>query len=50
MTGVTEKFVLAPALMVVEAATKLVIVGTGSTVTVVVDVAAAPLDGVTVRV
>ena len=42
--------VLAPPLMVVEPATKLAMVGMGSTVTVAVAVAAAPLEGVTVRV
>ena len=41
---------LAPAVMVVGLATKLVIAGAGSTVTETVCVAAAPTTGVTVRV
>ena len=41
---------LAPAVMVAGLATKLVVVGKGTTVTVAVAVTAAPLDGVTVRV
>ena len=41
---------LPPAVVVAGLATKLVIVGAGLTVIVVVCVTAAPLDGVTVRV
>lgn len=41
---------LPPAVIVVGLATKLVIVGTGFTVMVAVDVTAAPLAGVTVSV